>query len=87
MTPPRTQAIRLDMTMSLDGFVVGPQDSVDAPIGSGCSTGWTAASTQDRTVRCSRRERDPCRDRGPAAPMSTPTDCTATTTTASRSSC
>jgi dihydrofolate reductase len=35
MTPPRTQAIRLDMTMSLDGFVVGPQDSVDAPMGVG----------------------------------------------------
>ena len=27
--------IRLDMTMSLDGFVVGPQDSVDAPMGIG----------------------------------------------------
>ena len=25
--------IRLDMTMSLDGFVVGPRDSVDAPMG------------------------------------------------------
>jgi dihydrofolate reductase len=35
MTPRRTQAIRLDMTMSLDGFVVGPQDSVDAPMGVG----------------------------------------------------
>jgi dihydrofolate reductase len=30
-----TPAIRLDMTMSLDGFVVGPQDSVDAPMGVG----------------------------------------------------
>ena len=35
MTPPRTQAIRLDMTMSLDGFVVGPGDGVDAPMGAG----------------------------------------------------
>ena len=35
MTPPRGQAIRLDMTMSLDGFVVGPRDSVDAPMGIG----------------------------------------------------
>jgi dihydrofolate reductase len=35
MTPPRTPAIRLDMTMSLDGFVVGPQDSVDEPMGIG----------------------------------------------------
>jgi dihydrofolate reductase len=26
-------AIRLDMTMSLDGYVVGPHDSVDAPMG------------------------------------------------------
>jgi len=26
-------AIRLDMTMSLDGYVVGPDDSVDAPMG------------------------------------------------------
>jgi dihydrofolate reductase len=28
-------AIRLDMTMSLDGYVVGPRDSVDAPMGDG----------------------------------------------------
>jgi dihydrofolate reductase len=28
-------AIRLDMTMSLDGYVVGPDDSVDAPMGVG----------------------------------------------------
>ena len=28
-------AIRLDMTMSLDGFVVGPRDDVDAPMGVG----------------------------------------------------
>jgi dihydrofolate reductase len=28
-------AIRLDMTMSLDGFVVGPRDGVDAPMGVG----------------------------------------------------
>ena len=28
-------AIRLDMTMSLDGYVVGPDDSVDAPMGEG----------------------------------------------------
>src|SRR3954447_2876649 len=27
--------IRLDMTTSLDGFVVGPHDSVDAPMGTG----------------------------------------------------
>jgi dihydrofolate reductase len=26
-------AIRLDMTLSLDGYVVGPHDSVDAPMG------------------------------------------------------
>jgi dihydrofolate reductase len=30
-----TPAIRLDMTMSLDGFVVGPQDSMDEPMGIG----------------------------------------------------
>ena len=30
-----TAAIRLDMTMSLDGFVVGPEDSVDEPMGIG----------------------------------------------------
>ena len=35
MTPPRTQAIRLDMTMSLDGFVAGPQDGADSPMGVG----------------------------------------------------
>jgi dihydrofolate reductase len=35
MTPRGTPVIRLDMTMSLDGFVVGPQDSVDAPMGDG----------------------------------------------------
>ena len=28
-------AIRLDMTMSVDGYVVGPNDSVDAPMGDG----------------------------------------------------
>ena len=28
-------AIRLDMTMSLDGYVVGPDDNVDAPMGVG----------------------------------------------------
>jgi dihydrofolate reductase len=28
-------AIRLDMTMSLDGYVVGPNDGVDAPMGEG----------------------------------------------------
>ena len=27
--------IRLDMTMSVDGYVVGPNDSVDAPMGDG----------------------------------------------------
>jgi dihydrofolate reductase len=30
-----TQAIRLDMTMSLDGFVAGPGDGVDEPMGTG----------------------------------------------------
>ena len=35
MTVPRGQAIRLDMTMSLDGFVVGPQDSPEEPMGIG----------------------------------------------------
>jgi dihydrofolate reductase len=29
------QAVRLDMTMSLDGFVVGPQDSTEQPMGIG----------------------------------------------------
>ena len=28
-------AIRLDMTVSVDGYVVGPNDSVDAPMGEG----------------------------------------------------
>ena len=28
-------AIRLDMTISVDGYVVGPNDSVDAPMGEG----------------------------------------------------
>lgn len=31
----RTQAIRADMTTSLDGFVVGPEDSAEAPMGVG----------------------------------------------------
>ena len=35
MTPQRTPVIRLDMTVSLDGFVAGPQDGVDAPMGVG----------------------------------------------------
>jgi dihydrofolate reductase len=35
MSTARTPVIRLDMTMSLDGFVVGPEDSVDAPMGIG----------------------------------------------------
>ena len=35
MTPPAAGAIRLYMTMSLDGFVVGPQDSMDDPMGVG----------------------------------------------------
>src|SRR3712207_9417853 len=30
-----TQAIRLDMTVSLDGFVVGPEDSTEEPMGIG----------------------------------------------------
>ena len=30
-----TQAIRLDMTTSLDGSVVGPQDSTEQPMGLG----------------------------------------------------
>src|SRR3712207_7620036 len=30
-----TQAIRLDMTVSLDGFVVGPEDSEEEPMGIG----------------------------------------------------
>lgn len=35
-------AIRLDMTMSLDGYVVGPRDSVDAPMGADgfCLFNW-----------------------------------------------
>jgi dihydrofolate reductase len=35
MTQPRSQAIRLDMTISLDGFVVGPHDSTEHPMGIG----------------------------------------------------
>lgn len=30
-----TGAIRLDMTVSLDGFVAGPDDSPDQPMGAG----------------------------------------------------
>ena len=35
MTAPAPGAIRLYMSMSLDGFVVGPRDSLDAPMGVG----------------------------------------------------
>lgn len=35
MTAPAAGAIRLYMTMSLDGFVAGPRDSSDAPMGVG----------------------------------------------------
>jgi dihydrofolate reductase len=35
MTAPDAGAIRLYMSMSLDGFVVGPRDSLDAPMGVG----------------------------------------------------
>jgi hypothetical protein len=48
--------IRLYMTMSLDGYVTGPQDSVDAPLGIGgfrLSIGSTGATTRARAVKCS----------------------------------
>jgi hypothetical protein len=48
--------IRLYMTMSLDGYVTGPQDSVDAAwasTGSASSIGSTGATTRDRAARCS----------------------------------
>lgn len=35
MTSPRRPSIRLDMTLSLDGFVVGPNDSRGEPMGDG----------------------------------------------------
>jgi dihydrofolate reductase len=35
VTGQNTMTIRLDMTMSLDGFVVGPEDGVDEPMGVG----------------------------------------------------
>lgn len=35
MTAPAAPVIRLYMSMSLDGFVVGPRDSLDAPMGVG----------------------------------------------------
>ncbi|MEP6852680.1 MAG: dihydrofolate reductase family protein [bacterium] len=35
MTQPSSPAIRLDMSISLDGYVVGPQDSTDEPMGIG----------------------------------------------------
>jgi len=58
MTPPRTRAIRLDMTLSLDGFVAGPQDGVDAPMGVGGFRLFNWLDNRldpDRTVRCSPR--------------------------------
>jgi dihydrofolate reductase len=35
MTQPRSPALRLDMSVSLDGYVVGPRDSTDEPMGVG----------------------------------------------------
>jgi dihydrofolate reductase len=35
MTQPRSPALRLDMSVSVDGYVVGPQDSTDQPMGIG----------------------------------------------------
>ena len=35
MSQPRSPALRLDMSLSLDGFVVGPQDSREKPMGVG----------------------------------------------------
>ena len=35
MNEPRGPVLRLDMSISLDGFVVGPQDSTDNPMGVG----------------------------------------------------
>jgi hypothetical protein len=55
VTRPGDGVIRLYMTMSLDGSVAGPQDSVDAPMGVGdsaSSTGSTGVPTPDRTGRC-----------------------------------
>ena len=43
--------IRLYMTMSLDGYVAGPQDSVDAPLG---INGFRLFNWLDR-----RNDRDP----------------------------
>src|SRR4051812_26048301 len=35
MTQPRSPALRLDMSVSVDGYVVGPEDSTDQPMGIG----------------------------------------------------
>ena len=35
MTQPRSPALRLDMSVSVDGYVVGPQDSTEQPMGIG----------------------------------------------------
>jgi hypothetical protein len=50
--------IRVDMTMSLDGFVTGADDGPDAPMapaGSACSTGSTSGTAPGQAARCSRK--------------------------------
>jgi hypothetical protein len=81
--------IRLYMTMSLDGFVAGPRDRPDAPLGTG---GFRLFNWLDRRddpgpsgqvlAEC----RPPGRSSLAAAPTNTPAAGRATTTTASRSS-
>ena len=83
-------AIRLDMTMSLDGFVAGPDDRPgrrwDA-VASGSSTGSTIATAPAPTARCTPRAWPPARSSPAGGRSSLPAAGTATTTTASRSSC
>lgn len=48
--------IRLYMTMSLDGYITGPHDSVDAPMGIdwfACSIGSIGATIRDRAAKLS----------------------------------
>jgi hypothetical protein len=81
--------IRLYMTLSLDGYVAGPKDGVDAPMGPG---GFRLFNWLDRRddpgpsgqvfAEC----RPPGRSSLAAAPTNTPAAGRATTTTASRSS-
>ena len=83
-------AIRLDMTMSLDGYVVGPNDSVDAPMGDGGFRlfNWLDRRERPGSQRPGRRRGDghPRRDRRAADVRARGPAGRATTTTASRSS-